>query len=141
MLTGPKKSKFRKAFKGRIHGVARGGFTMTNGSFGLKALEAARITAKQIEAARKAINNFLKRKGKLWIKIFPDIPVTRKPVDTRMGSGKGYPEFFIFRVKPGRVLFELSGVTLEEAEGAFQRAQYKLPMLTKFVLQEKLSLV
>ena len=132
-MLAPKKTKFRKAFKGRINGKARSGFTVAFGAYGLKALEPERITARQIEAARKAINRHLRRTGKLWIRVFPDIPVTKKPADVRMGKGKGSPEFFIFRVKPGRVLFELDGVTDTQAEGAFERAAAKLPIKTKFI--------
>lgn len=129
----PKKTKYRKAFKGRIHGTSKGGTELTFGIFGLKALEPERITARQIEAARKAITRHLKRVGKLWIRIFPDIPVSKKPAEVRMGSGKGAPEFFAARVKPGRVMFELDGVNEELARGAFERASAKLPIKTKFV--------
>ncbi len=129
----PKKTKYRKAFKGRIHGNARGGYTVAFGAFGLKALEPERITARQIEAARKAINRHLRRAGKLWIRIFPDIPVSRKPAEVRMGSGKGSVEFFICRVKPGRIMFELDGVSDEQAAGAFDRAAAKLPIKVRMV--------
>ncbi|WP_323733402.1 50S ribosomal protein L16 [Candidatus Bandiella euplotis] len=129
----PKKTKFRKAFKGRIHGKAKGGFKIAFGKYALKALEPERIQEKQIEAARKAITRHLKRVGKLWIRIFPDVPVSRKPADVRMGRGKGSPEFWACRVKPGRILFELDSVTEEQAMGAFERASAKLPIKTKFV--------
>ena len=132
-MLSPKKTKYRKAFKGRIHGNANGGTALNFGVFGLKALEPERVTARQIEAARRAINGHLKRVGKLWIRIFPDIPVTKKPTDVRMGSGKGYPEFWVCRVKPGRILFELDGVKEEQAKRAFERAAAKLPIKTKFV--------
>jgi large subunit ribosomal protein L16 len=129
----PKKTKYRKAFKGRIHGVAKGGTDLTFGIFGLKALEPERITARQIEAARKAITRHLRRVGKLWIRIFPDIPVSKKPAEVRMGSGKGAVEFYAARVKPGRILFELDGVREEAAKEAFMLAAAKLPIKTKFV--------
>lgn len=132
-MLSPKKTKFRKAFKGRIHGNAKGGFELNFGVFGLKALEPERITARQIEAARKAINRCLRRVGKLWIRIFPDVPVSRKPAEVRMGSGKGSPEFWVSRVKPGRILFELDGVTEDQARSAFERADAKLGIKTKFV--------
>jgi large subunit ribosomal protein L16 len=132
MLT-PKKTKFRKAFKGRIHGNAKGGFELAFGSFGLKAVEPERITARQIEAARRAMMRHIKRAGKVWIRIFPDIPVTKKPAEVRMGSGKGSPEYFVCRVKPGRIMFEMDGVSEELARGAFERAAAKLPIKTKFI--------
>lgn len=129
----PKKTKHRKAFKGRIHGVARSGATLAFGSFGLKALQPERITARQIEAARRTISRHMKRVGRSWIRIFPDIPVSKKPADVRMGSGKGSPEFYVFRVKPGRILFELDGVPENLAREAFELAAAKLPIKTKFV--------
>src|SRR5476649_770116 len=119
-MMSPKKTKFRKAHKGRIHGNAKGGFTLNFGEYGLKALEPERITARQIEAARRAISRHVKRVGRLWIRIFPDVPVTRKPAEVRMGSGKGNPEFWICRVKPGRILFELDGVDLVTAKEAMR---------------------
>jgi large subunit ribosomal protein L16 len=131
----PKKTKFRKGFKGRIHGNAKGGFELNFGSFGLKALEPERITARQIEAARRTIARHMKRQGRLWIRIFPDVPVSKKPAEVRMGSGKGAPEFWAARVKPGRILFELDGVTAEIARGAFERAGEKLPIKTKMVMR------
>ena len=129
----PKKTKFRKAFKGRIHGVASRGSTLSFGSYGLKALEPERVTARQIESARRAINGYLKRAGKVWIRVFPDVPVTNKPADVRMGSGKGSVEYWVCRVKPGRILFELDGVNEKSARGAFERAAAKLPIKTKFI--------
>jgi large subunit ribosomal protein L16 len=129
----PKKTKFRKGFKGRIHGNAKGGFELNFGSFGLKALEPERITARQIEAARRTIARHMKRQGRLWIRIFPDVPVSKKPAEVRMGSGKGAPEFWAARVKPGRILFELDGVPADIARGAFDRAGEKLPIKTKMV--------
>jgi large subunit ribosomal protein L16 len=131
----PKKTKYRKAFKGRIHGNAKRGYTIAFGSFGLKAMEPERITARQIEAARKAINRYLRRAGRLWIRVFPDVPVSRKPAEVRMGSGKGSVEFYICRVQPGRILFELAGVSSEQAQEAFRLASGKLPIKTKFVQQ------
>lgn len=129
----PKKTKYRKAFKGRIHGLATGGATLNFGSFGLKALEPGRITARQIEAARRAITRHMKRSGRVWIRIFPDVPVSTKPAEVRMGSGKGAPEFWVARVKPGRVMFEVDGVDVETMRGAFDRAAAKLPIKTKIV--------
>ncbi len=129
----PKKTKYRKAHKGRIHGVAKGGFTLNFGAFGLKALEPERITARQIEAARRAITRAMKRQGRLWIRIFPDVPVSKKPAEVRMGSGKGTPEFWACRVHPGRVMFELDGVTQLVAKQAFALAAAKLPIKTKFI--------
>ncbi len=132
-MLSPKKTKYRKAFKGKIHGDAKAGTTLNFGSYGLKALEPARITARQIEAARRAITRHIRRVGRVWIRIFPDVPVSRKPAEVRMGSGKGSPEFWVCRVKPGRVMFELEGVTPEVAEIAFSLATAKLPIQTKFV--------
>ncbi len=129
----PKNTKFRKAHKGRIHGVAKGGFRLSYGAFGLKALEPERITARQIEAARRAITRAMKRQGRLWILIFPDIPVSRKPAEVRMGSGKGSPEFWVARVHPGRIMFELDGVPENVAREAFALAAAKLPIKTKVV--------
>ncbi len=133
MILRPKKTKFRKAFKGRIRGKAKGGFKITFGKYALKALEPERIKERQIEAARKAINRHLRRAGKLWIRIFPDLPVSKKPADVRMGRGKGSVEFWACRVKPGRILFELDSVTEEQARGAFMRAAAKLPIKTKII--------
>ena len=129
----PKKTKFRKQFKGRIHGDAKGGTTLNFGSYGLKAMEPDRITARQIEAARRAITRAMKRQGRVWIRVFPDVPVSKKPAEVRMGSGKGAPEFWAARVKPGRILFEVDGVTQATAREALGLAAAKLPILTKFV--------
>jgi large subunit ribosomal protein L16 len=129
----PKRTKFRKAFKGRIHGNAKGGTELNFGAFGLKAMEPERITARQIEAARRAITRQMKRQGRVWIRIYPDVPVTGKPAEVRMGSGKGSPEFWAARVKPGRILFELDGVPGPLAAEAFSRAAMKLPIKTKVV--------
>ena len=129
----PKKFAHRKQFKGRIHGDAKSGFTLNQGSYGLKALEPDRITARQIEAARRAITRHIKRQGRLWIRVFPDVPVSSKPAEVRMGSGKGAPEFWVARVKPGRILFELDGVPGPLARVAFERAMEKLPIKTKVV--------
>lgn len=132
-MLSPKKTKFRKAFKGRIHGMAKGGTALNFGTYGLKALEPARITARQIEAARRAITRHIRRAGRVWIRIFPDVPVSTKPAEVRMGSGKGSPEYWVCRVHPGRVMFELEGVPSEIAERAFQLASAKLPIKTKFI--------
>lgn len=132
-MLAPKKTKYRKAFKGRIHGDAKGGFTLAFGQYGLKALEPDRVTARQIEAARRTISRAMKRSGKLWITIFPDLPVSKKPADVRMGGGKGSTEFWACRVKPGRVLFELDGVDEELAREALGKAAAKLPVKTKFI--------
>jgi len=129
----PKRTKFRKAHKGRIHGNTKGGAELNFGAFGMKALEPERITARQIEAARRAISRHMKRAGRLWIRIFPDVPVSTKPAEVRMGSGKGNPEFWVVRVKPGRIMLEVDGVSREVAEGAFERAAAKLPIKTKMV--------
>jgi large subunit ribosomal protein L16 len=129
----PKKTKFRKAHKGRIHGNAKGGSSLAFGAFGLKAMAPERITARQIEAARRVIARHIKRQGKIWIRIFPDVPVSKKPLEVRMGSGKGSPEFWVARVKPGRIMFELDGVPRELAQEALALAAAKLPIATKFV--------
>ena len=118
----PKRTKYRKAFKGRISGAAKGGFNLDFGSFGLKAMEPDRLTARQIEAARRAITRQMKRAGRVWIRVFPDVPVSKKPAEVRMGSGKGAPEFWAARVKPGRVLFELEGVSVQIAKEALALA-------------------
>ncbi|WP_375382604.1 50S ribosomal protein L16 [uncultured Sphingomonas sp.] len=129
----PKKTKFRKAHKGRIHGKAPGGTDLNFGAYGLKAMEPERITARQIEAARRAITRHMKRQGRLWIRIFPDVPVSSKPAEVRMGSGKGAPEFWVARVKPGRILFEVDGIDGKLAAEAFERAAMKLPIKVKVV--------
>lgn len=132
-MLSPKKTKFRKAHKGRIHGVAKGGATLAFGAYGLKALAPERLTARQIEAARRAITRHMKRQGKVWIRVFPDVPVSKKPLEVRMGSGKGSPEWWAARVKPGRILFELDGVPEGIAREALQLGAAKLPIKTKFV--------
>ena len=132
-MLSPKKTKFRKAHKGRIHGNAKGGTALNFGNFGLKALQPERITARQIESARRAITRHLRRAGRVWIRIFPDVPVSSKPAEVRMGKGKGTPEFWACRVKPGRIMFELDGVSEELARGAFERAAAKLQIKTKIV--------
>src|SRR5687768_16541940 len=129
----PSRTKFRKQHKGRIHGVAKGGTTLNFGAFGLKAMEPERVTARQIEAARRAITRGMKRAGRVWIRIFPDVPVTKKPAEVRMGSGKGAPEFWAARVKPGRIIFEIDGVTRQVAQEALALAAAKLPIKTRFV--------
>ena len=129
----PKKTKFRKAHKGRIHGTATSGATLSFGQYGLKAMEPDRVTARQIEAARRALTRHMKRAGRVWIRVFPDVPVSKKPAEVRMGSGKGAPEFWAARVKPGRVLFELEGVSVQVAKEALALAAAKLPIKTRFV--------
>jgi len=129
----PKRTKFRKAFKGRIHGVAKGGTTLNFGEVGLKAVEPERLTARQIEAARRAIARHTKRAGRLWIRVFPDLPVTKKPAEVRMGSGKGSPELWCARVKPGRILFEIGGVSEQIAKEALLLGAAKLPIKTRVV--------
>ena len=129
----PKRTKYRKAHKGRIHGLAKGGSALNFGVFGLKALEPERITARQIEAARRALTRHLKRQGRVWIRIFPDVPVSTKPAEVRMGSGKGTPEFWVCRVKPGRILFEVDGVPEDLARRGFELASAKLPIKCKFI--------
>ena len=132
----PKKVKFRKQQRGRRRGLATRGQKVSFGDYGLQALEAGWVTARQIEAARIAMTRHIKRGGKVWINIYPDRPLTKKPAETRMGSGKGSPEWWIANVKPGRVMFELSGVTEDIAREAMRRAQHKLPMKTKFVSRD-----
>ena len=132
-MLSPKRTKFRKAHKGRIHGNAKGGTQLTFGSYGLKALSAERITARQIEAARRAITRHLRRAGRVWIRIFPDKPITKKPLETRMGKGKGNVEYWVALVQPGKMLYEMSGVEEETAREAFRLAAAKLPVKTTFV--------
>lgn len=132
-MLSPKRTKFRKGHKGRIHGTAKGGTTLAFGAYGLKAVEPARITARQIEAARRAITRHMKRVGKVWIRIFPDVPVSKKPTEVRMGKGKGQPEFWAARIKPGRIMFELDGVDEATAREALRLAAAKLPIKTRFV--------
>ena len=129
----PKRTKFRKAFKGRIHGNAKGGFSLNFGSFGLKALEPERITSRQIEATRRAITRQMKRQGKVWIRVFPDLPVSAKPIEVRMGNGKGSIDRWVAKVKPGRILFEIDGVNEETAREALRLGAAKLPIKTKVV--------
>ena len=129
----PKRSKFRKAHKGRIHGKAKRGTTLNFGAYGLKAISPERVTARQVEAARRAMTRHMKRAGRVWIRIFPDKPITKKPAETRMGKGKGAPEGWVAVVKPGRVMFELAGVTEEMAKEAFRLAGHKLPIKTRLV--------
>ncbi|GGF29718.1 50S ribosomal protein L16 [Aliidongia dinghuensis] len=132
-MLSPKRTKYRKAFKGRIHGLAKGGTALNFGAYGLKAVEPGRITARQIEAARRAISRHIRRVGRVWIRVFPDVPVSSKPAEVRMGSGKGSPEFWVCRVKPGRIMFELDGVPAETAREAFSLAAAKLPIGVRFV--------
>lgn len=132
-MLSPKRTKFRKAHKGRIHGMAKGGTQLNFGAYGLKALEPERITARQIEASRRAITRAMKRAGRVWIRIFPDTPVSTKPAEVRMGSGKGNPEYWAARVKPGCILFEIEGVPPEVARLALSLAAAKLPIKTKFI--------
>ena len=129
----PKRTRFRKAFKGRIHGVAKGGTLLNFGSYGLKALEPERVTARQIEAARRAITRQMKRAGRVWIRIFPDVPVTKKPTEVRMGKGKGAVELWAARVAPGRIMFEIDGVNEETAREALRLGAAKLPIRTRIV--------
>ncbi|AVO44675.1 50S ribosomal protein L16 [Phreatobacter cathodiphilus] len=129
----PKKTKFRKQFKGRISGAAKGGTDLNFGQFGLKAMEPERITARQIEAARRAMTREMKRAGRVWIRIFPDVPVSKKPAEVRMGSGKGANEYWAAKVAPGRIMFELDGVPVEVAKKALELAAAKLPIKTRFV--------
>lgn len=136
-MMSPKKMKFRKAHKGRIKGVATSGTYLAFGSFGLKAEAAERVTARQLEAARRAITRAMKRQGRLWIRVFTDVPVSKKPLGTRMGGGKGTPEYYVCRVKPGRILFELDGVSREVAEQAFSLAMAKLPIKTRFIERQQ----
>ena len=132
-MLSPKRTRFRKAFKGRISGEAKGGFELNFGQYGLKALEPERITARQIEAARRALTRHMKRAGRVWIRIFPDVPVSKKPTEVRMGKGKGAPEFWAARVHPGRIMFELDGVPVDLAKEALRLAAAKLPIKTRFV--------
>ncbi|MDG4720373.1 MULTISPECIES: 50S ribosomal protein L16 [Thalassospira] len=132
-MLSPKRTKFRKAFKGRLKGEAKGGTDLNFGAYGLKALEPERITARQIEAARRAITRHIRRQGRVWIRVFPDLPVSQKPAEVRQGKGKGSPEYWAARVKPGRIMFELDGVPLDLARRAFELAAAKLPIKTKFV--------
>ncbi len=132
-MLSPKNMKYRKAHKGRIHGKAKGGTSLTFGSFGLKALTPKRITARQIEAARRAMTRHMKRAGRVWIRVFPDLPVSQKPAEVRQGKGKGSVEYWACRIKPGRMLFEVDGVPASVARRAFDLASAKLPLKTKFI--------
>jgi large subunit ribosomal protein L16 len=132
-MLSPKRTKYRKAHKGRIKGVTKGGSALNFGAYGLKAMEPERITARQIEAARRALTRCMKRQGRVWIRIFPDVPVSSKPAEVRMGSGKGAPEFWVARVAPGRIMFEVDGVPEDVARLGFALAAAKLPIKTKFV--------
>ena len=135
----PKRTKFRKAHKGRIHGEAKGGTELSFGTFGLKALTPERVTARQIEAARRAMTRAMKRQGRVWIRIFPDVPVSKKPAEVRMGKGKGAIEYWVVRVKPGRIMFELDGISEELARQALTLAAFKLPVKTKFVTRKEVE--
>src|SRR5882757_3085418 len=132
-MLSPKRTKFRKQFKGRIHGNAKAGTTLNFGAYGLKALEPERLNAREIEAARRAITREMKRAGRVWIRVFPDVPVSKKPTEVRMGKGKGTPEFWACRVKPGRIMFEIDGVPVELAREALRLGAAKLPVRTRFV--------
>ena len=129
----PMRTKFRKAHKGRIHGIATSAADLAFGQFGLKAIEPERITARQIEAARRALTRNMKRSGRVWIRVFPDVPVSKKPLEVRMGSGKGTPELWVCRVRPGRIIFEVDGVSVEVAKESLALAAAKLPVKTRFV--------
>jgi large subunit ribosomal protein L16 len=132
-MLSPKRTKYRKAHKGRIHGSSKGGTRLNFGSYGLKAITPARVTARQIEAARRTITRHMKRTGRVWIRIFPDLPVSQKPAEVRQGKGKGTPEYWACRVKPGRIMFEVDGVTGQTARRAFELAAAKLPVGTRVV--------
>ena len=129
----PKRTKYRKQMKGRVHGLAKGGTVLNFGAYGMKAMTPGRITARQIEAARRAITRHIRRQGRVWIRIFPDVPVSKKPAEVRQGKGKGTPEFWACRVKPGRIMFELDGVDADVAKQAFELASAKLPIRTRFI--------
>ncbi len=132
-MLSPKRTKYRKAHKGRIHGNAKAGTSLNFGAFGLKATTPGRVTARQIEASRRAITRHMKRSGRIWIRIFPDVPVSQKPAEVRQGKGKGTPEYWACRVKPGRIMFEVDGVPQELAKSALELAAAKLPVQTRFV--------
>ena len=132
-MLSPKRTKYRKQHKGRIHGASKAGTSLNFGAYGLKALEPERITARQIESARRAITRAMRRAGRVWIRIFPDVPVSTKPAEVRMGSGKGSPEFWVARVAPGRIKFEIDGVPAELAKTALTLGAAKLPIKTKFI--------
>jgi large subunit ribosomal protein L16 len=132
-MLSPKRTKFRKQHKGRIHGQAKGGTDLNFGAFGLKVMAPERITARQIEAARRAMTRHMKRAGRVWVRVFPDVPVSTKPAEVRMGGGKGSPEYWVCKVKPGRIMFEIDGVSRDVAEEALRLAAAKLPVRTRFV--------
>jgi large subunit ribosomal protein L16 len=132
-MLSPKRTKYRKAFKGRIHGNAKGGTSLNFGNFGLKATEPGRVTAREIEAARRAITRFMKRSGRVWIRVFPDVPVSKKPAEVRQGKGKGTPEYWVCRVKPGRIMFEIDGVPPPVAREALGLASAKLSIMSRVV--------
>lgn len=138
-MLSPKRTKFRKQQRGRMEGLATRGSTLNFGDFGLQAQEPSWITSRQIEASRRAMTRYIRRGGKIWIRIFPDKPVTMRPAETRMGSGKGSPEFWVAVVKPGRIMFEIAGVTEEIAREAMRLAAYKLPIKTKFIVRPKIE--
>ena len=138
-MLSPKKTKYRKQFKGRIHGLSKGNYALNYGSYGLKAIEPERVTSRQIEAARIAATRYMKREGQLWIKIFPDKPITKKPAEVRMGKGKGAPEYWAATVTPGRILFEVDGVEGDVAKEALRLASQKLPIKTKFIIRRDLQ--
>lgn len=132
-MLSPKRTKFRKQHKGRVHGLAASGTRLNFGSYGLKAITPGRVTARQIEAARRAMTRHMKRAGRVWIRVFPDVPVSTKPAEVRMGKGKGSPEYWMVRIKPGRVMFEVDGVPQDVAEEAFRLAAAKLPVRTRII--------
>ena len=133
-MLSPKRTKFRKMQKGRMKGLSQRGHVLSNGMFGIKSVDASFLTSRQIEAARVAATRYIKREGQLWIKIFPDKPITKKPLEVRMGKGKGAPEYFVAVVKPGRIMFEVSGVPIDVAKEALRLAAQKLPVKTKFII-------
>lgn len=135
-MLSPKRVKFRRVHRGNFKGLAMRGSTLAFGDFGICSIEAGRLTARQLEAGRIAISRSVKRGGKLWLRVYPDLPITKKPAETRMGSGKGSPELWVARIQPGRILFEMNGVTREQAEQAFRLAAHKFPFKTKFVARE-----
>jgi len=135
-VLSPKRVKWRKQFVGRARGFANRGCHLDFGDYGLQAIEEGRLTARQLEAGRIAISRSVKRGGKIWVRVYPDVPVTKKPAETRMGSGKGNPELWVSRVLPGKILFEMNGVTREQAAEAFERAAHKLPFKTRFLVRE-----
>ena len=135
-MLSPKRTKFRKQFKGRIHGTAKGGTNLDFGGFGLKALEPNRVTAREIEAARRAMARYVKRGGQIWVRVFPDVPVSKKPLEVRMGAGKGNVEYWVAKVQPGKVLFEMEGVPEATAREAFRLAGAKLSVTTSFVKRQ-----